>query len=160
MLANKATLGVVAIMLLFIANRVHFDYNCGFHTLGDRFLDVLGTVSGIAFCALLANENRTLYVIPQIAFFISACMLVRHKTRKKFCVPFWKTAKIAILTFIIFGGAGYTIEIMNLLQNAGEEEKAIMIIGTAMFIIIVLVSMTNCIFGHILNERRVRSYYY
>lgn len=160
MLAYKASLCIVSIVLLFIANRVHFGYNCGLHTLVDRLFDMLGIITGVAFCIILAYENRTLYVIPQIAFFISAGMLVRHKTKKKFCVPFWKTARIAILSFVICGGAGYAIEVITLLQGKENDATIGMIIGAAMIIIILLVAMTNCIFAHILNRRRVSSYYY
>lgn len=160
MLASKVTLCIASIVLLFVANRVHFDYNCGLRTLVDRFFDMLGIVTGIIFCSVLAYENRTLYVIPQIAFFISACMLVRYKTRKKFCLPFWKTAKIAIITFVICGGAGYTKEIVILSQGKENVGTIAMIIVAAMLIIISLVAVTNCIFGQILNRRRVSSYYY
>lgn len=160
MLAGKITLCIVSILFLFIANRLHFGYNCGFRTLADRIFNTMGIITGIAFCAMLVYENHTLFVIPQIAFFVSVCMLVRHKTRKKFCVPFWKTAKIAILTFVICGGAGCTIEMITLLHGTESEGAIGMIIGMAMLIIISLVVITNCIFGRILNRRRVSSYYY
>lgn len=160
MLAYKASLCIVSIVFLFVANRVHFGYNYGLRSLLDRFFEWLGIVTGIAFCMMLLYENRTLYVIPQIAFFISTCMLIRHKTKKKFCVPFWKTVKIAMLSLVICGGAGYTIDVITVLKGKENDVAIAMVIVTAMLVITLLVAMTNCIFGHILNRRRVSSYYY
>ncbi|MCI8620733.1 MAG: hypothetical protein HFJ50_02725 [Clostridia bacterium] len=161
MLAVMYAICLASIVSFFIANKLHYSYANGIRTLSASLFDAVGVILGIGFSMLMFYNETNFYTVPRIMAFVSVCVYVRCKKRKRFCTPFWKMMRNTAFVYSTLGMVGKTLEIVQLMSDSGYG-TVIKIITIVCCIVVsgLLVSLTGAFFECLLNRRRRLSYYY
>lgn len=163
MLEAKSITAIVSVTAFFIANRLHYGYNGGIQTLSNTMLDVIGVISGIAFEVLMLCNEITLQTVPRSLLFISICVYIRYKKKKRFCTPAWKIFHVTAIAYCILGVAGTILDtigigIMSLAQL--DVQELVTLVAVYLIIVAILLPCTHIFFMVYPSRFKRQSYYY
>lgn len=161
MLEAKIIMAIISASAFFIANKIHYGFNGGLRTLSNTIFDGIGIASGIAFLGLMLCNQITLHTVPRSLLFISICIYIRYKKKKKFCTPAWKIFHITAITYCVLGVAGTILDVIGitLLSQLDKQQVASLV---ALYIILVgiLLPSTHIFFTVYPGRFKKSSYYY
>lgn len=163
MLVIRLIVCTFSIISLFMAGRIRKNYEPQRRTPIEKVGITVGILGVMTFGSLLLYEGLVLYVIPKVLLLASICNYVYFKRKKKCCVPFWKNARITMITFIVCIGVGIVKWVIANFEKAGtplETASVALLVISCIVVSVVSVILINKVFGSILNRRRVSSFYY
>ena len=160
MLEAKIITATISVVSFFIANRIHYGYNKGLWLMSNLAVDVIGGISGIAFIGFMFYGNITLYTVPRVLLFLSICVYIRNKKKKKFCTPSWKLFHATAIAYSTLGLAGFVLDTIGVTSIAELSVDTIATSGVACAIgSLSLIIVVNVIFS-VYPSRYRRSHYY
>lgn len=146
-----------AITCSYISNRYSYENTANF----ARVFSVLSIICISVTAGVMFWKYLDFFTIPRLLLLISVCSYIKHKKRNKFCTPFWKKFYVTCIAYIVLGGTGFAMYIVDKSTNGNYTNDHIAVLFTMMIpIMIALIIITNIIFGRLLIRRRVASYYY
>lgn len=161
MLEAKIITALVSIISFFIANKLHYGYNRGLRLMSNTVFDVIGWIFGIAFVAVMFYSGPTLYTAPRSLLFISSCVYIRNKKKKKFCTPSWKLFHVTAIAYSTLGLAGFILDTIGATSIAELSMKTITISGIALLIgSLFLIFIVHVFFSEYPGRYRRSHYYY
>lgn len=164
-----------AIICSFISNRLGFGNSGKSRIFSARTFNALSIICIMGVTGLMFWKYMNFYTIPRsilwsnidfcavphLLLLITICSYIKNKKRKRLCIPFWKKLHVTLLAYIIFGGAGFAMEIIWRATNGNYTNEHITLLFIMVIpIMIILIIITNIMFGCLLTRRRVSSYYY
>lgn len=160
MFTTKTIICIVALIAFFVANKIHFGYNRGLNTGLNTVFDIAGIVAGVRFIWLM-SQNITLYTIPGVLLFISVCLYIRYKKKKKFCTPCWRVMKVTAFSYSTLGVAGLAMDVLELGNYQQYNFFELLLIGIVVAgVSIALVIISNIFFSYFPTRLSKAKYYY
>lgn len=161
MLEIKISTAIIAIIAFLIANKLGLRRNKRLKKFFSTMFDLVGLISGIAFVAIMLYSKITLYTIPRTLLFISICMYIRYKKRKKFCTPAWKIMHMTALSYCTLGLAGAVFAGVEMTALPSYKvEDITMIIVMYVVLMIILIPITHVFFTAYPSRYKKANYYY
>lgn len=146
-----------AIICSFISNRYSTENTGG----SARVFSTLSIICIIGMSCFMFWQYSDFYTVPRILLLVTICSYVKNKKRKRFCTPFWRKLHVTLLSYIILGGTGFAMYIVKMSTRGSYRNEHIAVIFAMVIpIMLILIIITEIIFGHLLTRRRVSSYYY